>query len=89
MEQMHHRATGPIIARLRENWQSLREQELRRLFNKLPELDPKVRAEIDQAFERYANKLLHSPLEQIRDESRRGHPHGLIEALKRLFRLKD
>jgi len=89
MEQMHHRATGPIIARLRENWQSLREQELRRLFNKLPDLDPKMRAEIDQAFERYANKLLHSPLEQIRDESRRGHPHGLIEALKRLFRLKD
>jgi glutamyl-tRNA reductase len=89
MEQMHHRATGPIIARLRENWQSLREQELRRLFNKLPELDPKTRAEIDQAFERYANKLLHSPLEQIRDESRKGHPHGLIEALKRLFHLKD
>jgi glutamyl-tRNA reductase len=89
MEQMHHRATGPIIQRLRENWQSIREQELRRLFNKLPDLDPRVRAEIDQAFERYANKLLHPPLERIRDASRQGQPHGLIEALKRLFHLKD
>jgi glutamyl-tRNA reductase len=89
MEQMAQRATGPIIRRLRENWQSLREQELRRLFNKLPDLDERVRAEIDQAFERYANKLLHPPLERLRDESRSGHPHGLIEALKRLFHLKD
>lgn len=89
MEQMHHRATGPIIRRLRENWQTLREQELRRLFNKLPDLEPRVRQEIDQAFERYANKLLHPPLERIRDESRRGHPHGLLDALKRLFHLKD
>lgn len=89
MEQMHHRATGPIIQRLRENWQSVREQELRRLFNKLPELDEKTRGEIDQAFERFANKLLHPPLERIRDESRAGHPHGLIDALKRLFHLKD
>ena len=89
MEQMHHRATGPIIRRLRENWQTLREQELRRLFNKLPGLDAAARAEIDQAFERYVNKLLHPPLERIRDESRLGHPHGLIDALKRLFHLKD
>jgi glutamyl-tRNA reductase len=89
MEQMAHRATGPIIRRLRENWQSLREQELRRLFNKLPDLDERTRAEIDQAFERYANKLLHPPLERIRDESRAGHPYGLIDALKRLFHLKD
>ncbi len=89
MEQMHHRATGPIIQRLRENWHSVREQELRRLFNKLPDLDEKTRAEIDQAFERFANKLLHPPLERIRDESRAGHPHGLIDAMKRLFHLKD
>jgi glutamyl-tRNA reductase len=83
------RQIGPINQRLRENRQSLRQQELRRLFNKLPDLDPRVRAEIDQFFERYANKPLHSPLEQIRDESRHGHPHGLIEALKRLSHLKD
>jgi glutamyl-tRNA reductase len=35
------------------------------------------------------NKLLHPPLESLRDESRLGSPHGLIDAIKRLFRLPD
>jgi glutamyl-tRNA reductase len=89
MEEMHHRATGPIIHRLRESWQKIREQELGRLFKKLPDLAETERDEIRQAFERYVNKMLHPPLEQLRDESRRGHPHGLLEALKRLFHLKE
>jgi glutamyl-tRNA reductase len=89
MAELHHRATGPIIQRLRQGWQLLRDEELRRLFNKLPELDERSRAEIEQAFERYVNKLLHPPLESLRDESRHGAPYGLLEALKRLFHLKD
>jgi glutamyl-tRNA reductase len=89
MEDLHHRATGPIVQRLRENWQELRDQELERLFGKLPDLGQSQREEIRRSFERYVNKMLHPPLERIRDESRRGHPHGLLEALKRLFHLKD
>ena len=89
MADLHHRATGPLIARLREGWQRPKEDELRRLFNKLPDLDPRSRAEIEQAFERLINKLLHPPLESLRDESRHGPPHGLLDALKRLFRLED
>jgi glutamyl-tRNA reductase len=89
MEELYHRATGPIIRQFRECWHEVREQELRRLYNKLPQLDDAARAEIDQAFQRYVNKLLHPPLESLRDESRTGTPHGLLEALKRLFRLED
>jgi glutamyl-tRNA reductase len=33
------------------------------------------------------NKLLHPPLEALRDESREGTPHGLLDALRKLFRL--
>ena len=89
MHELYHRATGPIIRQLRQGWQDVREQELRRLFNKLPELDDRSRQEIDLAFQRYVNKLLHPPLESLRDESRAGAPHGLLDALKRLFRLED
>ena len=89
MDDLHHRATGPVVQRLRENWQELRDQELDRLFGKLPELSETERDDIRRSFERYVNKMLHPPLERIRDESRRGHPHGLLEALKRLFHLKD
>jgi glutamyl-tRNA reductase len=89
MAELHHRATAPIIKRLREGWQQPKEDELKRLLNKLPNLDERSRAEIEQAFDRLINKLLHPPLESLRSESQQGPPHGLLEALKRLFQLKD
>ncbi|HTQ40438.1 MAG TPA: NAD(P)-dependent oxidoreductase, partial [Pirellulales bacterium] len=89
MQELYHRATGPIIRQLRQGWHQVRDDELRRLFNKLPELDEHSRQEISQTFERYVNKLLHPPLESLRDESRTGSPHGLLDALKRLFRLEE
>jgi glutamyl-tRNA reductase len=89
MTDLHHRATAPIIKRLREGWQQPKEDELRRLFNKLPEIDAKSQEEIRQSFDRLINKLLHPPLESLRSEAQTGTPHGLLEALKRLFQLKD
>jgi glutamyl-tRNA reductase len=89
MAELYHRATGPIIKRLKQGWQQPAEDELRRLFNKLPELDERAKGEIRVAFDRLVNKLLHPPLESLRDEARQGVPHGLVEALKRLFQLKD
>ena len=62
---------------------------MKRLFNKLPELDDRSREEIRRSFERLVNKLLHPPLESLRHESRQGTPSGLLEALARLFQLKD
>src|SRR4030095_7278391 len=38
MAELHHRATSPVIERLRQGWSSLRDQELKRLFRKLPDL---------------------------------------------------
>jgi len=89
MVDSHHRATGPVIRRLQEGWQKYKDDELRRLFNKLPELDERSRGEIQQAFNRLLNKLLHPPLESLRDEARNGMPNGLLDALARLFQLKD
>jgi glutamyl-tRNA reductase len=89
MAELHHRATAPIIKRLKQGWQEPKEDELRRLLNKLPELDERARSEISQSFDRLVNKLLHPPLESLRSEAEKGPPHGLLDALKRLFQLKD
>ena len=70
-------------------WSETGEAELERLFRRLPELGETERAEIRQAFERYAAKLLHPPLVSLRSESRSGPPHGLVDALKRLFQLGE
>lgn len=89
MGDMHHRSTAPVIERLRAGWNETGEAELDRLFRRLPGLDDSARAEIRQAFDRYAAKLLHPPLVSLRSASRAGPPHGLLDALKRLFDLKD
>ncbi|MBN1911155.1 MAG: glutamyl-tRNA reductase [Pirellulales bacterium] len=89
MARLHHRATNPVIRRLKHGWQQPKEEELRRLFNKLPDLDEASQAEIRRAFDRFVSKLLHPPLESLRDESRQGIPSALLDALARLFQLKD
>ena len=89
MAELYHRATGPIIQQLRDGWQKPKVEELQRLLGRLPELDEHARDEVRQSFDRLVNKLLHPPLESLRDESRHGIPHALLDALTRLFQLRD
>jgi len=89
MADLCHRASAPIIEQLRREWHAREDEELRRLYNKLPQLDDHARDEIRQSFDRLINKLLHPPLESLRDESRHGIPQALVEALSKLFRLRD
>jgi glutamyl-tRNA reductase len=89
MADLHHRATAPTIRRLNARADEVKADELKRLLGRLAQLDAKTQEEIRMAFDRLVNKLLHPPLESLRDEAQRGTPHGLLEALKRLFQLKD
>ena len=87
--EARHRAAGPVITRLREEWEKPKEEELARLLAKLPALDKESEAEIRYAFDRLVNKLLHPPLESLRTEATHTVPWNLIEALTKLFKLKD
>lgn len=89
MKEIYHRATGPVVQRLRSQWHDIREEELRRLFNKLPHLAEQDRDQIENSFGRIINKLLHPPLETLREESHSGTPEGLVTALKKLFHIRD
>jgi glutamyl-tRNA reductase len=89
MADLHHKASAPLIMQLRQGWQKPKEEELQRLFNKLPQLDEHARAEIRRSFDRLVNKMLHLPLDSLRDHARHGVPHSLMDALIQLFRLKD
>ncbi|MEX0867606.1 MAG: glutamyl-tRNA reductase [Pirellulales bacterium] len=89
MAELNHRATAPTIRRLRETCEEIKELEYRRLVNKLPELDERVQEEIHQSFNRLVNKMLHPPLESLREGATTGEHHGLLDALKRLFKIGD
>ncbi len=87
--ERNHRATVPTIQRLRQQADQLKRDELARLLNKLGNVDPQVQQEIERSFDRLVNKLLHPPLESLRDEAERGSPHGLLSALRHLFQISD
>jgi glutamyl-tRNA reductase len=89
MQDVYHKATGPVVKRLREHWEEISRQELEILVRKLPELDERQRLLIEKTIYRIVNKLLHPPLETLREEARTGPPHGMIDTIKRLFRLRD
>jgi len=86
MADLHFREVGPVIGRLQKTWDQPKEEELRRLLNKLPQLDERARQEIERSFDRLTNKLLHPPLESLRQECRHGVPTALLQSLARLFR---
>lgn len=89
LAERNHRATAPTIQRFREQANQLKSDELQRLFNKLGEIDPHSQKEIERSFDRLVNKLLHRPLESLRDEAKKGSPHGLVSALRHLFQIPD
>ena len=89
MADLNRRATGPAIRRLREQADRIKSQELQRLMNKLSSVDDKSRREIEITIDRIVNKVLHPPLESLRDEAEAGAPQGLLDALVRLFKLED
>ena len=89
LAELHHRATGPTIKRLRQQADQLKLEELQRLWNKLGAVDERARLEIEQSFDRLVNKMLHPPLECLRDQAGSGSYHGLLDALTRLFQLKE
>lgn len=89
MQEIYHRATGPVINRLREHWGEISRAELERLYRKLPGLEQNQREAIEATISRIVNKLLHPPLEALKDEARTGTPEGLLHAIRRLFSLGD
>ncbi len=65
------------------------DDELRRLLNKLPELDDRARAR-DHPIVRKVDQQAAAPAAGIlAQRGIKGPPHGLLEALKRLFQLQD
>ncbi|MDG2221272.1 MAG: glutamyl-tRNA reductase [Rubripirellula sp.] len=91
MQAINHRATGPVIRRLRDQAQEIKSDELDRLINKLQLTngDDVARKEIEKSFDRLINKLLHPPLSSLRDDAADGHKRGLVEALRQLFQLGE
>jgi glutamyl-tRNA reductase len=83
------RQSSDTIRALKEQAVTIRDSELQRLFGKqaLQELSPQVQQEIQQAVDRVINKLLHGPLQSLRDAPHEDHRESLAKSIRRLFKL--
>jgi glutamyl-tRNA reductase len=77
----------PTVVALRTMATEVVDSELERLAARLPDLDPQVRADVEQTVRRVASKLLHEPT--VRVKALVGHPIGssYADALAELFAL--
>jgi glutamyl-tRNA reductase len=86
----HQRHAGPVITQLRQEWDARRQVELERLYAARPGLTAEDREAIARALERFQNQLLHQPVSALKSAAENGHHHlGLLDALKRLFRIGE
>ncbi len=85
-EQKRNRV-GPLIKELREELKEIGEQELSRSLNRVESLKERDEEEIRKMVDRLLNKILHSPVTNLKDAYARGDGVDLAEALQELFEI--
>lgn len=86
MQQISLRSSGHTIAQLKQQADAVKLAELQRLMNRLDGVSEKHREEIEHSFHRLVNKILHPPLESLKQDSEQ-ESVSMLNALKRLFGL--
>ncbi|MBN2307903.1 MAG: glutamyl-tRNA reductase [Candidatus Hydrogenedentes bacterium] len=79
----------PTIVSMARELRAIREQELEKTLAALPDLTEKQRQEVGYLTERIVNKILQSPMTQIKHEIGHHDPYTVLHLVRRLFGLKD
>lgn len=80
-------SVAPTVVALREMADGVVGAELVRLAGRLPDLDPRSRAEIEQTVGRVVDKLLHVPTVRVKQLAEEPGGQSYADALTRLFDL--
>lgn len=86
-----HRGSGQTIKKLREQAEAIKQDELQKLVTKLQArgLDEESTKELEKSFDRLVNKLLHPPMQSLRENADSSQHATLLDSLRRLFQLQD
>jgi glutamyl-tRNA reductase len=79
----------PAVIRLRRKAETIRHQELEKLFSKLGPLSESERQAIEAMSSSIINKLLHTPIVRLKQESQAKGGGRYLQALRDLFSLDD
>jgi glutamyl-tRNA reductase len=80
-------SVAPTVVALRAMADSVVRSELVRLAGRLPDLDPRSRAEFEQTVSRVVDKLLHAPTVRVKQLAEEPGGQAYADALTRLFDL--
>ena len=78
----------PTITNLRQQFDTIRQQELKRTLNRLPDLDEREQKIITELSHRLMNKFLHQPTVRLREEAAHGNGVMYVTTLRELFALE-
>jgi glutamyl-tRNA reductase len=78
----------PTIVSLRERLEDIRRGELDKALARLPDASPETRQVLEALSQSIVNKVLHPPIEKLRDSSRAGHGRTWIEVVSEVFGLR-
>jgi glutamyl-tRNA reductase len=79
----------PAVIRLRRKAETIRQQELEKLFSKLGPLSGSERQAIEAMSSSIINKLLHSPIVRLKQASQAKGGGRYLQALRDLFGLDE
>ncbi len=79
----------PTIVAMRKKVESIREEELQKVFARLPDLTPEERHAIATLTSSIVNKILHDPMTELKRQSARKDGHLYVNVLRRLFAIGD
>jgi len=83
----HTASVTPTVIALRTMATGVVEGEMDRLLSRLPDLDPQIRAEVELAVRRVADKLLHQPTVRVKELANQSGAVSYATALAELFSL--
>ncbi|HYG57218.1 MAG TPA: glutamyl-tRNA reductase [Symbiobacteriaceae bacterium] len=79
----------PTIRQLRDKVDTLRQQELARAFNRMPDLTDRERAVIEAMTVTLVNKILNAPTQHLKGMAGEGSANEAIATVARLFELPN
>ncbi len=82
LKQLH---VSPVIAKVRNYADEIREKQLERLFRDMPYLNEKEKENIDLAVRAIINKLLHRPTMYIKDRATKENSEIYVDIFEEMF----
>jgi glutamyl-tRNA reductase len=86
--KMQSREVVPTIVQLRDTLEKLRRDEIERNRRHLKDLSPEQQAAVDQITKSLVNKILHSPIEQLKQLAHDPEGPDIAELIRKIFNIK-